>query len=84
VVGLLITELRKVIAKSESEKKLKSVNIWQSYKQKRDCLVHVLRLFGSVLDRRESALDNHALACNFANIHRFKKKKSTHTLSKQI
>ena len=27
---------------------LKSVNIWQSYKQKRDCLMHFLR-FSSVL-----------------------------------
>jgi len=26
------------------EKKFKSVNIWQSYKQERDCLVHFLRL----------------------------------------
>jgi len=26
------------------KKKLKSVNIWQSYQQKRDCLVHLLRL----------------------------------------
>ena len=26
------------------KKKLKSVNIWQSYKQERDVLVHLLRL----------------------------------------
>ena len=31
------------IAESASEKKLKSVNISQSYKQERDCLVHFLR-----------------------------------------
>ena len=32
------------VAESEIEKKLKSVNIWQSCQQKRDCLVHFLRL----------------------------------------
>jgi len=32
------------IAESASEKNLKSVNIWQNYKQKRDRLVHFLRL----------------------------------------
>ena len=33
------------IAESVSEKKsLKSLNIWQSYKQERDCLVHFLSL----------------------------------------
>jgi len=46
VVGLLITKLRNVYcdAMSASEKKVKSVNIWQSYKQERGGLVHFLRL----------------------------------------
>jgi len=49
-----------------SEKKLKSVNIWQSYKQERDCLVHFLRLLAVYWPDAQSARDNHALACNFA------------------
>ena len=46
MVGLLITKLRNVYcdAMSASEKKVKSVNIWQSYKQERGGLVHFLRL----------------------------------------
>ena len=31
---------------------LKSVNIWQSYKQERDCLVHALSSLSSALVRR--------------------------------
>jgi len=48
------------------EKKLKTVNIWHSHKQERDCLVHFLRLL-AVLARRANkiARDNHVLACNF-------------------
>ena len=41
--------------KSESEKNLKSVNILQSYKEKRDCLVHFLCL-SSVLARCEKCM----------------------------
>jgi len=44
MVGLLITKLKRFIDESVSEKKLKSVNIWQSYKQERDCLVHFVSL----------------------------------------
>jgi len=54
------------IAESVSEKKLKSVNIWQSYKQERDCLVHFARRANTRLKDEESARDNHVLACNFA------------------
>jgi len=36
---------KRFIAESESAKKIKSVNIWQSYKQERGCLVHFLRFF---------------------------------------
>ena len=49
-----------------SEKKLKSVNIWQSYKQERDCLMHFVRLANTLLKDGESARNNHVLACNFA------------------
>ena len=54
------------IAESVSEKKLKSVNIWQSNKQERDCLVHFARRANTLLKDEESARDNHVLACNFA------------------
>ena len=43
VVGLL-TKLRKVYCRVWVKTFLKSVNIWQSYKQQRDCLAHFLRL----------------------------------------
>jgi len=42
----------------------KSVNIWQSYKQERDCLTHFVRLTNAFLKDEESARDNHVLACN--------------------
>ena len=59
----------------------KSVNIWQSYKQERDCLVHFFRLLVMCWPGAQRARDNHVLACNFAKkIHRFKKK-ITHRLS---
>jgi len=45
---------------------LKSVNIWQSYKQERDCLVHFVRLANTLLKDGESARNYHVLACNFA------------------
>ena len=49
-----------------SEKNNKSVNIWQSYKQERDCLVHFLSLLAVCWPGAQSARDNHVLACNFA------------------
>jgi len=58
-----------VIAESVIEKNLKSVNIWQSYKQERDCFVHFLRLLAVCnvpWPRAQSARDNHDLACKFA------------------
>jgi len=42
------------------------VNIWQSYKQERDCLMHFGCLAITLLKDEESALDIHVLACNFA------------------
>jgi len=38
----------------------------QSYKQERDCLVHLLRLLAVCWPGAQSAWDNHALASNFA------------------
>jgi len=42
------------------------VNIWQSYKQERGCLMHFARLANTLLKDEESARDNHVLAGNFA------------------
>jgi len=53
----LISKLRKVVAESVTEF-FKSVNIWQSYKQERDCLVHFARLTNTLLKDEESARDN--------------------------
>jgi len=50
-------------------KKLKSVNMWQSYKQNRDCVVYFLRLLAVCTvcwPGAQSAWDYHALAFNFA------------------
>jgi len=57
------------------KKFLQSVNIWQSYKQERDCLVHFARLANTLLKDEESARDSHVPDCTFAkpNIYRFKK-----------
>ena len=54
------------IAECASEKKLKSVNIWQSYKQERGCLMHLAHLTNTLLKDEESARDNHVFAYNFA------------------
>ena len=45
-----------------SEKILKLVNIWQSYKQERDCFVYFLRLLAVRWPSTQSARDNHVLA----------------------
>ena len=55
-----------------SEKKLKSVNIWQSYKQKRDCLVHFASLANSPLNMKKVHETITFLLVNLPNIHRFK------------
>ena len=47
MVGLLITKL--LIAESASEFFFISVNIWQSYKQERGCLMHFARLANTLL-----------------------------------
>jgi len=41
------------------KKKLKSVNIWQSYKQERGCLMHFAHLANTLLNDEESARDYH-------------------------
>jgi len=42
------------------------MNIWRSYEQERDCLMHLVRLANTLLKVDESARDNHVLARNFA------------------
>jgi len=41
---MLVFKLRKVYCSVCEWTFFKSVNIWQNYKQKRDCLVHFLRI----------------------------------------
>ena len=40
----------------------KSVNIWQSYKQERGCLVHFAGLANTLLKDEEGARDYHVLS----------------------
>jgi len=56
--GLLLSVRVKII--------FKSVNIWQSYKQERGCLMHFAHLANTLLKDEVSARDNHVFACNFA------------------
>jgi len=47
------------------------VNIWQSYKQERRCLVRFVSLSNTLLKDEESARDDHVLFVTLPNIHRF-------------
>jgi len=60
------------IAESVSEK-IKSVNIWQSYNQKRDCLVHFLRLLALCWQARTVHETTTLLLVTLPNVHRLKK-----------
>ena len=42
------------------------MNIWQSYKQERNCLVQFVHVTNTLLKDEESAQDNHVFACIFA------------------
>ena len=64
--GLVNNQIKKGLLLSLSEIFFKKVNIWQSYKQGRDCLVHFVRLANTLLKDGESAQNNHVLACNYA------------------
>jgi len=63
--GIVNNHIKKDLLLSMRVKKIKSVNIWQSYKQERGCLMHFARLANTLLKDGESARDNHVLACNF-------------------
>ena len=47
------------------------MNIWQSYKQERDCLVHFERLANTLLKDGKGAQNNHFLLVTLLNINRF-------------
>ena len=65
--GVVNNQIKKGLLLSLGLKKiLKSVNIWQSYKQKCDCFMHFLHLLTVCWPSTQSAWDNHILACNFA------------------
>ena len=64
--GVVNNQIRKGLLLSLWAKKIKSVSIWQSYKQERGCLMHFARLANTLLQDEESARDNHVLAGNFA------------------
>jgi len=64
--GVANNQIKKGLLLSVRKFFFKSVNIWQSYKQERDCLMHFARLANTLLKDDESARDNHVLACNFA------------------
>ena len=54
--GVVNNQTKKGLLLSLSVKKmLKSVNIWQSYKQERDCFVHFLRLLAVCWPNAQSA-----------------------------
>jgi len=65
--GVVNNQIKKGLLLSLSgERLLKSVNIWQSYKQECDCLLHFLCLLAVCWPGTQSARDNHVLACDFA------------------
>jgi len=55
---------------------LKSVNIWQSYKQERGCLMHFARLANTPLKGEESARDNDVFASNFTQFRRYARRET--------
>ena len=66
VAGVINEHIKKVLLLSLSVIFFKSVNIWQSYKPERRCLVHFFRLLAVWWLGAQSARYNHLLACNFA------------------
>jgi len=63
--GVVNNKIRKGLLLSMSVNFFKLVNIWQSYEQECDCLMHFLRLLAVCWPVAQSACDNHAFACNF-------------------
>jgi len=72
--GVVNNQIKKGLLLSLSVKRiLKGVNIWQSYKQERGCLLHFARLANTLLKDEESARDSHVVPCNFAKYLPIKK-----------
>jgi len=67
--GDVNNQIMKGLLLSLSANFLKSVNIWQSYKQERDCLVHIFRLLAVCWPGAQNAWDNHHVTLPI--IHRF-------------
>jgi len=67
--GVVNNQIKNSLLLSLSEKFLKSVNIWRSYKQECDCLVHFLHHLAVCLPGVQSARDDQVLACNFATLY---------------
>ena len=55
--GVVNNQIKKGLLLSVSEKSLKSVNIWQSYKQECGCLMHFAHLANTLLKDEESTRD---------------------------
>jgi len=64
--GVVNNQIKKGILLNLRVNFFKSVNIWQSYKQERGCIMHFARLANTLLKDEESARDNYVFACNFA------------------
>jgi len=72
--GVVNNQIKKGLLLSLSVKRiLKGVNILQSYKQERGCLMHFARLANTLLKDEESARDSHVVLCNFAKYLPIKK-----------
>ena len=68
-------------ANSVSKKVVKSLNISQSYKQERGCLVHFVRLATTLLNTKKVHEATTLLLESLRNSHRFLKKTFTDRLS---
>jgi len=62
--GMVNNQIKKGLLLSLWVNFFKSVNISQSYKQERSCLMHFARLPNALLKDEESARDNHVLTAS--------------------
>jgi len=82
ILRIQLNQIKKGLLLSQRVKKiLKSVNIWQSYKQERDCLMHFLRLLPVCCPGALSVWDNHAVTCNLCQVFTDFNNFFSHTLS---
>jgi len=71
--GVVNNQIKKGLLLSLSVIFFKSVNISQSYKQKRGCLMRFVHLATTLLSDGKSARSNHDVAYNFAKYSPIKK-----------